>query len=487
MIKAMKTKHPSLPDFAKAHVLVVGDIMLDRYWSGSTQRISPEAPIPVVQVLDKEDRVGGAGNVALNISSLGAHASILAITGDDEAADILYNKLQAAEVKCHFERVKSLPTITKLRVMSRHQQLVRLDFEQSLANTQALEALKKTFKRLIREQKFGAIIFSDYAKGTLAQVAELIALAKAASIPVLVDPKGKDFSIYRGANLITPNRSEFETVVGVCADEKTIEQKAQALIQQFEFAALLVTRSEEGMSLLQDKQQALHFPARATEVFDVTGAGDTVIATLGAAFACRSSLADAVQISNLAAGIVVAKSGTAAINVHELAMALNFEEPVGRGLLSAQQAKQFVSTAQKNGESVVMTNGCFDIIHAGHISYLEEAKRLGDRLIVAVNSDESVKRLKGEARPINTLERRMQVLAGLKAVDWVVSFSEDTPADLVANILPDILVKGGDWKVEEIAGGEAVVANGGKVMSLSFKEGHSTTAIIDIIKEREKR
>jgi D-beta-D-heptose 7-phosphate kinase/D-beta-D-heptose 1-phosphate adenosyltransferase len=474
-----------LPDFSLASVLVVGDLMLDRYWTGETQRISPEAPIPVVKVEEVEDRVGGAGNVALNIASLGGSATLLAITGNDESADILNEKLHAADVKCCFEKHDEIPTITKLRVMSRHQQMLRLDFEQPLNKPSALKALSKQFKTLISEHNFGAIVFSDYAKGSLDNISELIALAKQKNIPCLVDPKGSDFSKYKGATILTPNRTEFEEVVGKCESEDEIATKAQVLIKEYHLSSLLLTRSEEGMSIFNENNSQ-HFPAKATEVFDVTGAGDTVIATLAASLACGCEISNAVLLANNAASIVVAKSGTAAIALHELKASLSQENGSGKGIVKPEQLKHLVTSTQKTSQKIVMTNGCFDIIHAGHISYLEEAKRLGNKLIVAVNSDDSVKRLKGEARPINTLERRMQVLAGLEAVDWVVSFEEDTPADLVEFILPDILVKGGDWKIEEIAGGEAVVANGGKVMSLSFKEGHSTTAIIDLIKEREQ-
>ncbi len=472
-----------LPDFEKASVLVVGDLMLDRYWSGDTKRISPEAPIPVVKVEDTEDRVGGAGNVALNIASLGGKVSLLAIAGNDPEADVLKQKLVAAEVNCELIQSEHLKTITKLRVMSRHQQMLRLDFEDSLADEKSNSLLQARFEALLESDDFGAVIFSDYAKGTLARVSELIALAKSKNIPCLVDPKGSDFAKYKGASLLTPNRSEFEAVAGSCDNEGKLITEAQNLIKEHELDALLVTRSEEGMTIVQSNSSD-HFPALASEVFDVTGAGDTVIATLASSLAAGSELAQATAIANYAASIVVAKSGTAAIGLHELQSGLEKKES-SNGLLSPESLKAAVLENQQAGQTVVMTNGCFDIIHAGHIAYLQEAKRLGQRLIVAVNSDESVKRLKGEARPINTLERRMQVLAGLEAVDWVVSFSDDTPADLVAHILPDILVKGGDWDVSEIAGGEAVVANGGKVMSLSFKEGHSTTAIIDLIKERE--
>jgi len=432
---------PQLPDFSLASVLVVGDLMLDRYWSGDTQRISPEAPIPVVKVNDTEDRVGGAGNVALNIASLGGSVTLLAITGQDEAADILKHKLETAEVSCALEQVDNLPTITNLRVMSRHQQMLRLDFEEPLNQKPALEKLTAHFKELISKQQFGAVVFSDYAKGTLDNVQTLIEIAKEHNVPCLVDPKGSDFSKYAGATLLTPNRSEFETVVGKCLSEEQLSEKAQVLISANQLSSLLVTRSEEGMTVfgetINNKHQ--HFPARATEVFDVTGAGDTVIAILAAALASGSELLDAVAIANCGASIVVAKSGTAAIALHELKAELSSATGSSRGIVAADQLADLVRSAQKHNHKVVMTNGCFDIIHAGHISYLEEAKRLGQKLIVAVNSDDSVKRLKGEARPIHTLERRMQVLAGLEAADWDVAFSDDTLEELVSHILPAIL------------------------------------------------
>ncbi len=479
-------KFKGIPDFSQAKVLVVGDLMLDRYWSGSTERISPEAPIPVVKVTGREDRVGGAGNVALNIASLGAQVSLLAITGDDEAADILQDKLHAAQVQATLVRDASIPTITKLRVTSRHHQMIRLDFEETLIAQESLEQLRQSFVQLLARENFNVVVFSDYAKGCLKEVASLIQHCKQRNILCLVDPKGVDFSRYAGASLLTPNRSEFDAVCGRANDEAGIQQAASSLMSQLDLQALLLTRSEEGMTLFEKSTPASeHFPASASEVFDVTGAGDTVIATLAACLSAGSSLEHAVYVANRAAGIVVGKSGTAAIALHELEQALSHQGSQS-GILPLKHLQALVKEAQAKKQKVVMTNGCFDIIHAGHIAYLEEARHLGDKLIVAVNSDESVKRLKGAARPINTLERRMQVLAGLQAVDWVIAFTEDTPADLVAQVLPDILVKGGDWKVEEIAGGEAVVANGGKVMSLSFKEGHSTTAIIDLIKERER-
>ncbi|HIQ53390.1 MAG TPA: D-glycero-beta-D-manno-heptose-7-phosphate kinase, partial [Pseudomonas pachastrellae] len=298
----------SMPRFDSAPVLVVGDVMLDRYWHGPTNRISPEAPVPVVKVDQIEDRPGGAGNVALNIAALGAPAWLVGVTGKDEAAHSLQQRLNAAGVYCDFQQHESQPTITKLRVMSRHQQLIRLDFEERF-ETDA-EALLASASGLLDKVK--VMILSDYGKGALLNHQALIALAREQGVPVLADPKGSDFSIYRGASLITPNLSEFEAVVGRCDSEQALVDKGMALIDELSLDALLVTRSEQGMTLLRRGEAALHLPARAREVFDVTGAGDTVISTLAAALAAGEALPQAVALANLAASIVVGKLGTAA-------------------------------------------------------------------------------------------------------------------------------------------------------------------------------
>jgi len=469
----------TMPRFESAHVLVVGDVMLDRYWMGPTSRISPEAPVPVVKIEQHEDRPGGAGNVALNIAALGGKASLAAITGKDEASQSLQLRLNAAKVDCHFHLSASVPTITKLRVLSRHQQLLRLDFEDPIPSADAL-SLHEVVARALNEAK--VLVLSDYGKGTLQDHPKLIQMARERGIPVLVDPKGKDFSIYRGATLITPNMSEFETVVGRCADEATLVEKGMALIQQLSLEALLITRGEHGMTLLRQGQAPLHLPARAVEVFDVTGAGDTVISVLAAALAAGEELAHAVALSNIAAGIVVGKLGTAAISAPELRRAVHTELGTERGVLSDEQLVLAVEDARAHGEKIVFTNGCFDIIHAGHVSYLEQAKSLGDRLIVAVNSDESVRRLKGSGRPINPVDRRMAVLAGLEAVDWVTAFAEDTPHRLLQLLKPDVLVKGGDYRLNEVVGAEVVNAYGGHVEVLGVVEGVSTTKIVEKIK-----
>ncbi|MCG7599608.1 bifunctional D-glycero-beta-D-manno-heptose-7-phosphate kinase/D-glycero-beta-D-manno-heptose 1-phosphate adenylyltransferase HldE [Halomonas sp. McH1-25] len=467
----------------QARLLVVGDVMLDRYWHGGTSRISPEAPVPVVHVGESEDRPGGAANVALNIASLGGHAALAGLVGDDENADLLAQRLETAGVSTHFQRSDAVPTITKLRVMSRNQQLIRLDFEERLGDIDTAELLGKVEAALPDSD---VVILSDYGKGTLNRVESLIALVRAAGKRVLVDPKGSDFTRYRGASVITPNLGEFEAVVGHCRDDAELAEKGERLRAELELEALLVTRSEKGMTLIREGHAPLHLPTHAREVFDVTGAGDTVIGVLGLALAAGHAYPEAMTLANLAAGLVVAKPGTATLSVAELYTALHGDKLAEFGVIAEPALVEAVRAAQARGERVVMTNGCFDILHAGHVAYLEQAKRLGDRLIVAVNDDASITRLKGPRRPINPLARRMQVLAGLGAVDWVVAFGEDTPARLIEAVLPDVLVKGGDYKPEAIAGGEAVIANGGEVKVLGFEDGVSTTAMISTILDRER-
>ncbi|MCE9681787.1 bifunctional D-glycero-beta-D-manno-heptose-7-phosphate kinase/D-glycero-beta-D-manno-heptose 1-phosphate adenylyltransferase HldE [Halomonas alkalisoli] len=466
----------------QAHVLVVGDVMLDRYWHGATSRISPEAPVPVVRVEESEDRPGGAANVALNIASLGAHAALSGMVGDDDNARRLIARMEAAGVETYFESSAGIPTITKLRVMSRNQQLIRLDFEDGLENVDTSGLLARVEQGLPDSD---LVILSDYGKGTLNQVEALIQRVKAAGKRVLVDPKGSDFRKYRGASVITPNLAEFEGVVGHCRDDAELAARGEALCVELELEALLITRSEKGMTLIRAGHDPLHIPTRAREVYDVTGAGDTVIGVLGLALAAGHGFPEAMTLANLAAGLVVAKPGTATLSIAELYTALHGDKLAEFGVIEEPALIEAVRAAQARGERVVMTNGCFDILHAGHVAYLEHARRLGDRLVVAVNDDASIARLKGPKRPINPLLRRVQVLAGLGAVDWVVPFGEDTPQRLIEAVLPDVLVKGGDYRPEEIAGGDAVRAAGGEVMVLGFEDGVSTTAMISTILDRE--
>ena len=374
------------------------------------------------------------------------------------------------------------PTITKLRVLSRNQQLIRLDFEEGFDGVDLNPMLEKIEQAL---PKTGALVLSDYAKGALKDVQPMIQLAKKSGVPVLIDPKGSDFERYRGATLLTPNLSEFEAVVGRCKDEAEIVERGMKLVSDFELSALLVTRSEHGMTLLQPGKEPLHLPTQAQEVYDVTGAGDTVIGVLAAALAAGNSLEESCFLANAAAGVVVGKLGTSTVSPVELEDAIGGRSEVGFGVMTEAGLKEAVALARQRGEKVVMTNGIFDILHAGHVSYLANARKLGDRLIVAVNSDASTKRLKGETRPVNALQNRMIVLGALGAVDWVVAFEEDTPQRLIAGILPDLLVKGGDYKPEQIAGSKEVWANGGEVRVLNFEDGLSTTGIINQIKSQD--
>lgn len=470
---------PHIPDFQPTRILVVGDLMLDRYWYGETSRISPEAPVPVVHIGDSEERAGGAGNVALNIASLGAKATVIGLTGKDEAADALENRLENVGVDCQFERLDGYATVTKLRVLSRHQQLLRMDFEDGFRGYDSTGLVKRFSANLADAH---IVVFSDYGKGSLEAIRELIATAKKMSIPVVVDPKGTDFEKYRDATLLTPNLSEFEAVVGNCVSDEDFVDKAEGLRERLELEALLITRSDRGMTLIQKEQAPLHIPTRAREVYDVTGAGDTVISVLAAAMAAGQSIPEAMTLANLAAGVVVGKLGTAHVTIAELQRAIRDLDTVEQGIVNEQRLVELVADAKTHGESVVMTNGCFDILHAGHVSYLRQAKDLGDRLIVAVNSDESVQQLKGEGRPVNGLSSRMAVLAGLESVDWVVSFSEDTPERLVCSVLPNIMVKGGDYHPKDIAGGRCVEQAGGKVIVMEFIEGFSTTKTIEFIR-----
>lgn len=469
-----------MPEWRKARVLVVGDVMLDRYWYGGTSRISPEAPVPVVHVRDNEERIGGAGNVALNIAALGGAVSLLGVVGEDEAAQIIARKLEAAGVQALLDVQAGFATITKLRVISRHQQLIRLDFEDAMERLDA-SAIENNISPLLAQADL--VVLSDYNKGVLKNAPALIAAARAAGKPVIVDPKRKDFTCYSGATLLTPNMAEFEAVVGVCRNEEEIVTKAQQLMAQCELGALLITRGEHGMTLVQRDQAPLHLPAQKREVFDVTGAGDTVISVIATALAAGESLAHATFLSNVAAGIAVTKLGTATVTAAELQRELHHLHEYRYGIVSEDELSSVVQTAKRQGETIVMTNGCFDILHAGHVQYLQEARKLGHRLIVAVNDDDSVKRLKGDSRPINSLEDRMAVLAALESVDWVVPFSEDTPQRLICKLAPNILVKGGDYQVHQIAGADCVMNAGGEVKILPFKEGRSTSKVIETIRK----
>lgn len=501
-----------MPSFSHVRVLVVGDIMLDRYCEGQANRISPEAPVPAVRVTKEFDRLGGAANVALNVRSLGAQCTLMGIVGDDASARSIAAMLGAHGIRNLTQTDSSGVTTQKLRVLSRGQQMIRLDFEQQ-ASDKASRQIASSFKQAC--QGADIVILSDYAKGCLAHCQDIIQAATELGKPVVVDPKGADFGKYRGATLVTPNLSELVAVfgnikAGLEADfwsegkaeevEDRIAHRAQALCEELGLSAILVTRSEKGMSLVQRQGKPLHLPTAAREVFDVTGAGDTVVATLASAMGAGMSLQEATQLSNLAAGIAVAKVGTAAVTMDELwglisassmAQAHKQNDKGGQSqtgqktdqkVVSQNELPEQVLRLKQEGKTVVMTNGCFDILHPGHVSYLESARALGDVLVVALNSDSSVRTLKGEGRPVNPLESRLRMLGALSCVDLVTSFDEETPEPLISRVLPSILVKGGDYTAEQIAGAVQVQESGGRVMVLDFLEGHSTSRLIEKIK-----
>lgn len=466
-----------------ANILVVGDVMLDKYWQGDSSRISPEAPVPVVKINDCQDKVGGAGNVARNIAHLDGKVALLGVIGDDDNGQSLQALLKSEHIDSQLIQQDSQPTITKLRVISRMQQVVRLDFEQSFSEL-AAQAVQDKFSAIVDD--YDTVVFSDYNKGSLRYVSEMVALAKAKNKRVLVDPKTDQLERYRGADFITPNLKEFTQAGGRSESEQAIEQSAKVIRQQADIANILLTRSEHGMSLLSANHK-LDLPAEVLEVNDVTGAGDTVIATLAVCLSAGASAIDAAKLANLAAGIVVGKLGAACVTpemlMNKLNQVMNRQGEVYQ--TPAADVLQHIEFAKQTGEKIVFTNGCFDILHAGHVRYLSQARSLGDRLVVGLNNDQSISRLKGEDRPVNPLEQRAVLLSALACVDWVIPFGDagdDTPRELIKTVMPDVLVKGGDYSIETIVGATEVLDNGGEVKVLQFVDGCSTSNIINKIK-----
>jgi len=466
----------------KVNILIVGDVMLDRYLHGSTSRVSPEAPVPVVHLNKTDYKPGGAANVALNVTSMGVSSAVVGLVGEDEPAVLLRKSLSDSWIQDCLIGLDDAVTISKTRIISRHQQLIRLDEEDGFATFDHSELLKMVEQKL---SETAVMILSDYDKGTISPILQpLIQLAKKHKVPVLVDPKTTNFSMYAGATLLTPNMSEFEAAVGRCADEDEMVEKARKFINECDLQAMLITRSEKGMSLISGVDNIMHLPAQVRDVFDVTGAGDTVIAVLAVMLAQGNDLETAARAANVAAGIVVGKLGAASVSYQELSRAMQVKPGdvhTESSVISEAVLLSSVTEAKARGERIIMTNGCFDILHAGHVRYLQQARNMGDKLIIAVNDDDSVKKLKGEGRPVNTLENRMQLLAALEMVDWVVEFSEDTPERLICTVLPDTLVKGGDYKPKEIAGYDCVVGNGGEVVVLDYHDGLSTSNTIQAI------
>ena len=472
----MKDKHSLVPDFAKLHIAVLGDVMLDSYWSGNAERVSPEAPVPVVKVDSKQYASGGAANVARNITALGAKCTLIGVVGDDNTGEILQQILVDKKINNKL-LVASGKTTQKLRVQSSGQQLLRIDFEEKASSTTHGDLLDRLQAIL---QDIDILILSDYAKGVLSEPQQFIKLAKAAGIPVLVDPKNKNSTLYSGATVLTPNWKEYSALVPHAADDVELEY-ATTIRKDCNVDAILITRGPLGMSLVTDKIQ--HIQTEAQEVFDVTGAGDTVIAVLALGLASGLDYFSSAKLANTAAGIVVSKHGAATTSISELFDALKNVDLEG-AVVTVEQCVKLLEPLRQSGKKIVFTNGCFDILHPGHIKYLEAAAKLGDCLVVALNSDDSVRRLKGEARPLNNLAARSACVSGLRSVDWVVSFGEDTPLEVIKRISPHVLVKGGDYNREDIIGADFVLDGGGSVKVIDFVAGFSTTTLLEKIDKR---
>ena len=462
----------------RVKILVVGDLMLDHYIWGSCDRISPEAPVQVVKINNETYTLGGAGNVVRNLLSLGADVSVASVLGDDEAGKKIKEKLAELNVKDELILTeKGRESSIKSRIMASHQQVVRIDKESVVKINLEDELVSKVKESLAN---FKAVLLSDYGKGVLSEKVcqEIINECVKLKIPVLIDPKGSDYSKYKNATLLTPNKKEASEATNLrIKDKAELERAIKQLKDELNLTYSIITISEEGIALYDDK---LHiFAAKAKEVFDVTGAGDTVLATLGYMLANGADIKEAIKIANLAAAVVVAKIGSATASFSEIEQLLNssFGANFEHKLKSVEELEEILS--QKGKKKVVFTNGCFDILHAGHVKYLARARELGDLLVVGLNSDASVKRLKGEARPINSQDDRACVLSGLGFVDYVVIFDEDTPLNLITKIKPDVLVKGADYKDKEVVGSEIVK----EVRLIDFVEGKSTTGIIKRIKD----
>lgn len=468
-------------DWRSTCVLVVGDLMLDRYIWGDVERISPEAPVPIVRAVRRDERPGGAANVAMNIVGLGARAKLFGLCGDDADGVLLEKTLREAGVETAMAMAPGHPTTTKLRILGGRQQMMRLDMEQTGGYPREVyAALLEQFTAALPGA--AAVVLSDYAKGVLTEALcqQLIRAANLQGIPVLVDPKQRDFGRYRGATTICPNLSELSVAAGVTTkDLNTLLAVGQTLVPQLNLHCLIATMSEKGIAILREHSRWIS-PAAARQVFDVSGAGDTVIATLALAAASGLEMETAVQLANVAAGVVVGKVGTVPVSRDELLtslmpeIGLQAEEKV----LTLEHLKVRVAAWRSAGQSLVFTNGCFDILHIGHITLLEHARREGDRLVVAINSDASARALKGRGRPIVGERERSRILAALTAVDAVIVFEESTPLRLIEALRPDAIVKGGDYREETVVGAKEIWSWGGRVKIVPTVEGCSTTRLI---------
>jgi D-beta-D-heptose 7-phosphate kinase/D-beta-D-heptose 1-phosphate adenosyltransferase len=468
--------------FPEVKVAVIGDLMLDRYLWGRVSRISPEAPVPVIQVERKTSCLGGAGNVACNLAALGCQVHLVGVIGADFEASILTEEMQLANLSTDWLVVDSTrPTTVKTRIIGKSQQVVRLDEESTeLVNEDIEQRLLDCSLAVL--DNVDAVILSDYNKGVLTDNFLKIFLhkSKLKQIPVLVDPKRKDYTMYIGATAITPNRSESELSLNrTLVSDKDFEIAATEFQKKYAFEAVLITRSEQGITLLHNAN-VHHLPSQSREVFDVSGAGDCVIATLAASLSAGLSWAEATELANLSAGVTIQKVGTTPVRAEELLQVLE-QEGIGSAnskVLELRELMRHIAIWRAEGKMVAFTNGCFDLLHVGHVTYLDKAKGMADILIVGLNTDLSVKRLKGSERPITPELDRARVLASLSSVDAVVLFDEDTPIELIRAIKPNILIKGADYQGKEVVGSEFVHSYQGRVELIPLVEDRSTTSIV---------
>ena len=480
-------------DFSNISVLCVGDLMLDRFLYGEVERISPEAPVPVLRLNKTREMLGGAGNVVNNIASLGGKAVLIGLVGLDDTGARLRRILQSTpNVVSACIDTDDRPTICKTRFIAAQQQVVRADEESRAPLTERERSALIAAVRL-RLESVGAVVLADYGKGVLDEemVAEVIAAARKANIPAFIDPKTRDFSRYRGATCITPNLNELAAASGMpVGDEAQVIAAARHVLEQADAKAILATRSEKGMILIEASGEVHSVAARAREVFDVSGAGDTVIATMALCHASGRPLSQAIHVANAAAGVVVSKLGTATADLAEVMAELDAGDhdrhvEAAHGAESLAQVQKRVADWKAQGLRVGFTNGCFDILHPGHVSLLEQARAACDRLVVALNTDASVSRLKGPSRPINTLESRARVMAAVRYVDSVIAFDQPTPLELIRALVPDVLVKGADYTIDTVVGADVVQAAGGRVVLADLTAGQSTTGTIARIRAAE--
>jgi len=461
-----------------AHVIVLGDVMLDRFLYGDAKRISPEAPVPVVRLGRRDNMAGGAGNVARNLLALGGTASLIGLVGTDAAADEVEALLGPS---ARLIRSPDRATSTKLRVIAERQQVVRVDEEDLRpASTEEAGLLLAALREALVDGR--VLVLSDYGKGVLTPevCAGAIAMARAAGVLCLVDPKGRDFTHYAGADLLTPNAAELAEATGMpVASDGEAESAARALLARVAVGGILATRSEKGMMMVPRTAAAMTAKATAREVFDVSGAGDTVIATLALSLACGLEMSEAMRLANAAAGVVVGKLGTATCSAAELEQALRQEDGSVGQALSWESAAGLARAWQAAGLRVGFANGCFDVLHAGHVRLLQDARRHCDRLIVGLNDDDGVRRLKGPARPLNPLADRAAVIGALAAVDAVVGFAEDTPLEAILALRPDRLFKGSDYRLDQVVGAPEIASWGGQTVLLDLLPGRSTTGLVE--------